>query len=486
MISQFKTAVFKAHNPSKTKIADIRDISIHFHNLCRQTLDRVMASSEIREQVTQYDRLNKKTGERIPLKQPKVDTLKLYGIVCKLVPMGGKTLEDRSISSAYKDGVADSVSGVLASFWQKENKGKNKCNPPTFHSLDRDGAIREHEELVSQIAGRIPGRDDLDPEDEQALQEMEAFGSQHTGIQEYLESCFKKIERQWFSILTSNPEPKPPVPPSIIASRNFQIFRRDNKCYLAVKGFESKNRRRKFHFQDGDKNLFSTDKTVKIDLTSNDKFSGLVFPLEFGREFQDDRFLQKAVGNKSLKIVLTENNEIFFHIAFEFQTEEIQTTKFIGIDKGYDKIGTASLISETGDVLQSLNLDGIPFKTETQKERKEISENQSKGKKVSKKDYISVRRNDIELHRYANDVIRLAVQHKARLVVEDLNLSKMVNRGRWKRVRSRMGKLESILNYKAALAGLPEPLKISAAYTSQTCMCGHQQKENRGILQDGK
>jgi IS605 OrfB family transposase len=95
------------------------------------------------------------------------------------------------------------------------------------------------------------------------------------------------------------------------------------------------------------------------------------------------------------------------------------------------------------------------------------------------------------LHRLANRVVAEAKAQRAQVVVEKLDEFKRTivakrapgaRRGGWRRTlkRAQLGRLEAILAYKLALAGLPPPVEVVAGGTSQTCpACGHRAAENR-------
>jgi hypothetical protein len=90
-----------------------------------------------------------------------------------------------------------------------------------------------------------------------------------------------------------------------------------------------------------------------------------------------------------------------------------------------------------------------------------------------------------------NRVVAEAKAQRAQVVVEKLDEFKRTivakrapgaRRGGWRRTlkRAQLGRLEAILAYKLALAGLPPPVEVVAGGTSQTCpACGHRAAENR-------
>lgn len=102
-----------------------------------------------------------------------------------------------------------------------------------------------------------------------------------------------------------------------------------------------------------------------------------------------------------------------------------------------------------------------------------------------------VRSVDHELHLLANGIVDQARQHCAEVVIEKLgefkrtitaSRPKGARKGGWRRVlkKAQLGKLEQVLTYKLALAGLPPPREVAAAGTSQTCpACGLRDARSR-------
>src|SRR5690606_32239205 len=91
--------------------------------------------------------------------------------------------------------------------------------------------------------------------------------------------------------------------------------------------------------------------------------------------------------------------------------------------------------------------------------------------------------------------VELALRHEAQVVLENLkNLSAIrrrvrvrgSRRGGFNRLLNRVQyeKLKSVLVYKLGAHGLPEPIFVQAAFTSQTCpMCAHAARDNRRRLE---
>ena len=160
----------------------------------------------------------------------------------------------------------------------------------------------------------------------------------------------------------------------------------------------------------------------------------------------------------------------------------------LGIDRGIVNPVAFSVVDKKGNVLHSeLPEPGAIHKYLQVVERKRAAA-QKRTEKVPKCNTQYVEQ---MLHRIANQIVAAAVKYRARVVLEDLEGLKATittkrqqgaRRNPWQKSlkKAQLGKLESILKYKLALHGLPEPLKVLAAGTSITCAkCGHHAKENR-------
>jgi putative transposase len=86
------------------------------------------------------------------------------------------------------------------------------------------------------------------------------------------------------------------------------------------------------------------------------------------------------------------------------------------------------------------------------------------------------RRAAIVIGEYANRVVAEAAKHRAQIVLEKIDQRSMARF----LTRSQFGKLNAAISYKAERLGLPAPIEVPAAFTSQTCArCGHCDRANR-------
>ena len=105
-----------------------------------------------------------------------------------------------------------------------------------------------------------------------------------------------------------------------------------------------------------------------------------------------------------------------------------------------------------------------------------IASRQRRGLQTGRVMRLRGRRSEITIGEYANRVITAALEHKAQIAIEKIDATSM---SRFL-TQSQFAKLRQSLTYKAERVGLPVPIEVPPAYTSQTCArCGHKSAENR-------
>jgi IS605 OrfB family transposase len=86
------------------------------------------------------------------------------------------------------------------------------------------------------------------------------------------------------------------------------------------------------------------------------------------------------------------------------------------------------------------------------------------------------RKADAIIGEYANRIVAAAAEHRSQIAIEKIDATSMARF----LTQSQFAKLHASLTYKAERVGLPAPIEVPAAYTSQTCAkCGHWCRENR-------
>ena len=209
-------------------------------------------------------------------------------------------------------------------------------------------------------------------------------------------------------------------------------------------------------------------------------YPGAILPLELGRDFHEREYLEHG-RPQSAKLLIRRRDdgeeEFYAHIAFEFSPEPVATETFLGVDRGAAKIGAATVIARSGGVIaEKIELEGAVFSAEMALWRKRIAELQRKGIQRHRAFRLRGRKADIAIGEYANRLVATALKHRSQIALESIKGTAM---GRFL-TQSQFQKLHQALTYKAERVGLPPPVEVPAAYTSQTCArCGHKAPENR-------
>ena len=227
--------------------------------------------------------------------------------------------------------------------------------------------------------------------------------------------------------------------------------------------------------------------------------TGAIFPVDFGGDYQMKRFIERSDCHpQSAKLIHRREADCFeVMITFEFAVPAVATENYLGIDRGMDVLAALCVVDKNGAAVEA-EMHGGEFLRQRQKEEEEREkEMQRRGKQ-----YSSHRRRalaDAEIHTIANAVVEMAQRNRAQVVMENLKgfsgaAKKPKGGGRAGRGFRRemnhwqFAKFARFLEYKLPIGGLPKPVAVAAAYTSQTCPeCGHWEKANRPIYeQDGK
>ena len=197
----------------------------------------------------------------------------------------------------------------------------------------------------------------------------------------------------------------------------------------------------------------------------------ILAPLELGDNgWQFDKFVNvshKGQARVKSATLVKEADDYYLHVAFEFETvPAYEPQAYLGIDKGILFSAAYALIDREGRVLEMGHLDD-DLRALQIKHGQEREDKQRRGRIATARDW-KAKHYESVLHSLANRLIDLALKYQAQIVLEDLNIQ--VKGGR---VVSRFRKLDSILTYKSALASVPKPRQIWAAYSSLIChVCG--------------
>jgi len=232
------------------------------------------------------------------------------------------------------------------------------------------------------------------------------------------------------------------------------------------------------------------DATTGDELKAQRSAAKLVIPISCSK-WHEQKFLTGKSGGTILRssLILRRGERWFMCAQFEFPKRQARLTRAaLGIDRGVVNPVALAVVDGDGavkEVSEPLGAEiGTLIRTVEEKRRQE----QRRRGRTSRR---HAERVEHSLHRLANRVVGAAQAHGAEIIVEKLGELKRTittarpkgsRRGGWRRVlkRAQLGRLEQMIAYKAALAGLPRPREVIASGTSQTCpACGERDKGNR-------
>jgi len=405
--SQYLTCVFKIHNPSAHKKA-VMDYALEEYTLAYQAL--LDYAWEHRDHVAEHgmyrERYNSKAISRL------------------------LSTKDFKLHSSVKDSLLRDVGMNLASYFALVGED-SRTSWPTSRNF-REGVMR----------------DALDRFAEVGIEDFEELSA----------DLLRKSRLSYMPVLFCRNDTK----------RNFTLLGNVKKrqllalLYLLPAGHElgrplginGSNL-----YQMGTGEIFNSDSRCSI-----------LVPLEMGRNsWQEQKFLDPARGyviNIKTAYLVKADSEYFLHVAFEFPCPaKYEPETYLGVDRGILFSAAYALVDGGGAVLEMGHYDD-ELRALQIKHGREREVKARNGKMVTRRDYKTKAYNAI-LHTLANLLIEKALDSKAQIVLESLNIQ--VKGGR---VVSRFKKLQKYIEYKAKLVGVPTR-EVFAAYSSMIChKCG--------------
>jgi IS605 OrfB family transposase len=473
----FKTARFKVHNPSRHKSVMLWYAMTRYHQTLKAVLEEALALPDLLEQVSQPD----KKGKLRPNK------FRLSKLLYTIAPQNWEL-------APLRDYLIGDAAAMIMSHLSKVYKGENESNPPAMPSLD---AMTEEEFRQAYSEFADPQAElAVKPQHQEKIDKATARGE--TRVAKRLTKIYSNwaVSRAAGQVLRKleGALPRPIEFTRNELGRGCLLAYCDGKYYLLVRLFANGHR--------------YCDKRVLKDGFIDCKgerpiggktYPGLILPLELGRDFHEREYLTHG-SIQSAKLVVKHAElaqgdsgrlperlekkssnaaefDFYVHAAFEFQPPPVETETFLGIDRGAARIGAASLIDRQGGLIESgFDLDGSAFAVEMRRFEAQTRRLQQRGIQRSRRFSLRGRRADAILGEYANRIVAIAEQHRSQIVIEAIRGTVM---GRFLR-QSQFAKLQQMLTYKAERLGLPAPIEVPAAYTSQTCpLCGHKDAANR-------
>lgn len=453
----YKTAVFQIHNPSQIKQKILRD-SLRRNHLAYSKLLPIAAA--------EYDRVSKITGDtKFRKNKARIEHInKCMKQWITPLPLGG----------ASKAGLSSDISSTIAAYSSlmddyiariEKDKTKDTDNPssiskpgvPTFTRLVPKHEAREqaYENLRLSLTKEEEdrARDDIMRENKSGVMRPLLFLKNR--INDGFLILYDKTKDKYFIYLN--------------------LYSQDSRFAKPINLGGLTDIRTAQTFPD-----------QRINKT------GLLFPINFAREFQLMEFMdrdyqyqefQRHVKSASAK--LSEKDGRFeVHVSFEFKIRKLKTKHYLGVDRGIYNLASMCVVGKHGKIIQEENFDGRHLRYVQQKEEKRQRQYQKRGKVYKSSTRKS--ESDRAVHITANQIVEVAKQFNSQVIIE--NLSNLTNRsGKRKKsnfnrllTRAQYTKLQNVLEYKLPLNGLPKPLQVNAAGTSQTCPdCGCWSPDNR-------
>jgi hypothetical protein len=428
-----------------------------YHLTLKHVLETALADADLPNKITTPDRKGK----------PHVNRSAVSRLLYQIAPKDWEL-------APLRDYLIGDASAMLLSHFKKAEKGKHKSNPPTMPLLEPI-TDQQFDEAYCRFTeeAELP----LKPQYIERIEQARSVGQRR--VAEHLE----KIYRSWsFSQAAgdllrrdegSMPRPIEFTRPEF--KRGYLLARRDNRYYLLAHLFA------KTHLYSEQKLLddgFIDWRTKEV--IEKRQYRGVILPLELGREYHDQEFLEHGRPQSAKLLARRDANgelEFYVHVAFEFTPQPVTTETVLGISRSQAKLGSATLIDGNGQILASrLDLEGAGFAAEMARLRQKIAKLQQQGRRTGKVFRLRGRKAKEIIGEYANRIVQIASQYRSQIAIARVDAAAMARF----LTRSQIAKLKTSLTYKAERLGLPAPVEVPVYYVFQTCArCGHAARENR-------
>lgn len=466
-----RTAVFALHNPPKYVCSILDNAFTNYTEAYTIILNRFshFTAEEIRAMATYAVDDN-----NVPRLSDKQLIKNLFGAKHPDIQQVLEKIESGMRESLYKD-----VAGTLLSYQELFFTQKNQPSFPSrleFQDVEPQRLVALHS--LSTLA------DDIDEERE--LTALLQQSSQKT----FVPISFCRIEAERNCGLFYNPETR------TFYARLFVITSKSKQERMITCAGKY------IDIVSGEIYVRAEDAKGKKELQSfgTGKRSVLV-PLEMGGfheealRFTQTAYLGQRYGDiasaKPVSARLVKKEESYqLHVSFRFpKPERIKTETLFGVDRGINCLAAGFIVSKDGkEIIEEFIASGKELR-DLQIARENILKKKQERGKTTKGERKRGRIADQHIHICANQIVEVALQHKAQIVMEDLsNFATRKKREKFQRRsnfnhllgRRQYQKLQDLVNMKLELVGLPPVRTVSASFTSQTCTnCGHISNENR-------
>lgn len=452
--TQYKTAVFQIHNPSKRKQAILNHALYHAHVAYDHILKKYLILIDdnmhlyVGMKATERNREIGKLGDKID-----------YYIRRRFAQLGGATK-----FGIQKDCVAQLKSYVELKLG--ENKQDNTGHPTTQ---------------------RIQGKGD--------------YAALYDDYKYCLDLDIENTLRDKTAMVEKTGKLRPLEFPVSHKNNGFLLLRQIDEItgkdkyyiWLVTHSSKSKYAKNPNTYELPFEILSGTKKGQFIELGKVK--TGILCPINFGDDFQGAEFIAKGTAKTCKLVHITERNKkpcnIYeIHIAFEFKSERRTPALFLGVDRGIYELAAITVVDENGHIIEQSSVDGRVLRGLQKHNLRKTAQLQQRGKTVrtNKRRAYALE----HVHKTANEIVRLADKYNAHIVMEDLsNLTKRKSRPKggvrsnFRQVvtRQQYSNLLQIVRYKYNCKGFVDKydiMEVQARYTSQTCpKCASWNPANR-------
>lgn len=444
---QFISGVFKIHNPSRKRRQVLNHVFVEYTQAMSDLLDWSKDNLETIKDKGLYRLIDKETGE---IKVEKFTDKS----IARVLPRPSELKAD--MASCLKESLVKNVSAMLSSYLELDSGDKQEAGFP----LCRDPSTQAWPNALSELC--LVGND-LEAENEAIAKMMKLSRS--------------NVMPVYFS-----------------RSRDFAILVDidNDRFFLWTKLLANDSTlAEKINITQGNLVDINTDKTF----TYRGKTS-IMFPLEIGIRngdwhWQYEKFIKPVMdGHAFIKSgrLIKHEDDYFFHVSIGFDVPDVyEPETYLGIDRGVLHSVAYGLIDKNGAIIEMGHSDD-PIREIRNRAGRRIQDKQRRGRGISRKDYKQKELDGI-LHRLVNEIIDIALDHRAMIVMEDLNLR---TTGRF--YKSAYQKIFRFLEYKCKWYGVPiyqrknehgqKKPGVWAAYSSKICIhCGEEvERDDRAVF----
>lgn len=308
MVSVFKTAVFKLHNPSQHKRAMLRDAMKRAHVCFGKLLERNLPDAN------ELERLRALTK-----KERRSEFLKLKSRLEK------DAFKWPHLSGGGKSAIANEAMAAIASYVEL-GQVQESAGVPT---VTRINALQiEHEAALDQF------RLAFDLKDENELRDEIARVTRAGTVRPL---GFARLRYSSGFLLLRHPESK-----RVFAWLNLHPQKNSRFASQQAVG-------EMINLQTGELMSFKSK-------------TGALFPLELGHSFHDLGFIQRG-RPQSARLVWREQDAedggcFELHVAFQWQTLAVETERWLGVDRGIYNLAAYSVVDNDGNVIHEGSVSG--------------------------------------------------------------------------------------------------------------------------------